>query len=186
MNDSDLVVSAFAALYERHVAAVYGYLARRVGADVGEELTAETFLQAFAARDRFDLHRGSEESWLFGIAINLLRHHYRHEERTLRAVARVGARVGRDGGTDERAEDDALDRLVAEGHGSEIAGALAAMTPGEREVLLLYVWAHLPYGSIASTLDLPIGTVRSRMSRARARLATSLGPWPVDELRGTA
>jgi RNA polymerase sigma factor (sigma-70 family) len=82
---------AFESVFERHFDAVYGYLARRVGPDVGRDLASETFTRAFAARKRFDPERGEVRGWLFGIAHNLLRRHYRDEERRLRALARPDA-----------------------------------------------------------------------------------------------
>ena len=80
---------AFEGLFELQFDAVYGYLARRVGPDLGRDLAAETFAQAFAGRRRFDPRRGELRPWLFGIAQNLLRRHYRDEERRLDALARV-------------------------------------------------------------------------------------------------
>src|SRR2546423_8475157 len=80
---------AFEELFELHFDAVYGYLARRVGPDLGGELASETFVRAFAARKRYDAARGEVRPWLLGIAHNLLRRHYRDEERRLRALARL-------------------------------------------------------------------------------------------------
>jgi RNA polymerase sigma-70 factor (ECF subfamily) len=76
--------------------------------------------------------------------------------------------------TVEDDEERADSRIVADAHWPAVAQALLNMSPGERDVLLLYAWADLPYSAIAGVLDLPIGTVRSRLSRARGRLTATL------------
>src|SRR5688572_392037 len=76
---------AFMPLVERHQRVLFGYLARRVGRDIAEDVTSETFTRAFAQRARFDLTRDDARPWLFGIATNLLRNHARSEVRQLRA-----------------------------------------------------------------------------------------------------
>lgn len=163
--------AGFTAVYARNVDALYAFLARRVGTHLAEEITAQTFAEAFARRARFDPSRGSHSAWLFGIALNILRHHYRHEERTLRAIAALAGRTPPENDLDE---DAALDRLAAEERWPAVAEALLAMAPGERDALLLHAWADMPYASIATVLDIPVGTVRSRLNRARSRLTTAL------------
>ena len=81
---------AFAGVFERHHAAIHRYLARRLGADMADELAAETFAVAFAKRGRYDLAVADARPWLFGIATKLAHHHWRREERELRAYARTG------------------------------------------------------------------------------------------------
>jgi RNA polymerase sigma factor (sigma-70 family) len=112
---------AFEALFELHFDVVYGYLARRVGADIGRDLASETFLRAFAARKRYDAARGEVRPWLFGIANNLLHRHHRDEERRLRAFARL----------DARQED------LPPGE-PRLAQALVALPREERDALLLF------------------------------------------------
>jgi RNA polymerase sigma-70 factor (ECF subfamily) len=148
---------AFEGLFERHFDAIYGYLARRVGPDLGRDLASETFTRAFAARKRYDASRGGEQPWLFGIASNLLRRHYRDEERRLRAFARLDVR------RDEISPDE-----------PGLADALGALSREERDVLLLFAWADLSYDEIAAALDFPVGTVRSRLHRARAQFRAAL------------
>jgi len=80
---------SFEELFELHFDAIYGYLARRVGPDLARDLASETFTRAFAGRGRYDPRQGEVRPWLFGIASNLLRRHYRDEERRLRAFARL-------------------------------------------------------------------------------------------------
>ena len=109
-------------------------------------------------------------AWLFGIAANLLRRRARDEERRLRAFARSGV----DPVIEEL--DGVLARIDAQRSGPRLATALAGLSAGEREVVLLYAWAELSYDEIAVALSLPAGTVRSRLSRARARLTDALSP----------
>lgn len=151
---------AFEEVFERHFDVVYGYLARRVGSDAGRELASETFARAFAARKRFDADRGDLRGWLFGIAHNLLRHHYRDEERRLRALAHL------------EPSDRGLEAPLVEE--PRLAEALASLSVEERDVLLLYAWADLSYEQIASTLAVPLGTVQSRLHRARAHVRAAL------------
>jgi len=104
---------------------------------------------------------------LYGIAANLLRRHRRTEGRRLRAYARHAGQP--QDGWDEA--DERLDSLAA---GPQLARALASLRPDQREVLLLFAWADLGYEEIARALDVPVGTVRSRLSRARERVRDEL------------
>jgi RNA polymerase sigma factor (sigma-70 family) len=155
--------SAFEVVFDRHFDDIFRYLRRRLGPSRAEELAAETFAQAFAARRRYDSQYASARAWLYGIAVNLLRHHYRSEERQLRAFGRTGV-------DPLAAEELSLERLDAAGAGPRVARALAELAAADREALLLYAWAELSYGEIADVLGVPIGTVRSRLHRARARV----------------
>jgi len=157
ISRSGLNVAAFEQLFDRNFGAIYGYLARRVGPDIARDLAAETFAQAFANRRRYDHRRGDARSWLYGIAHNLLGRHYRDEERRLRALARLEA-------PHEQAPPE--EPLVA--------NVLAELTPEERDVLLLYAWADLSYDEVAAVLSVPVGTIRSRLHRARIRFREAL------------
>jgi RNA polymerase sigma-70 factor (ECF subfamily) len=172
--------TVFAAVFDRHFARVHRYLARRVGPTLADDLTAETFITAFRARDRFDPEALDARPWLFGIAANLLRRHWRAERRQLRAYARTGV----DPCGDPLA--DAERRVDAVSAGPALAGALASLPRADREALLLYAWAELSYEEIASALGIPVGTVRSRLSRARRRMAAALDPEPSRPDRRTA
>lgn len=149
-------------LVERHQRVLFGYLARRVGRDIAEDVTSETFTRAFAQRSRFDLERDDARPWLFGIATNLLRNHARSEVRQLRAYTRHGIQ---DRSDDDQAGTDA--RLDAGARSPQLATALAALKPGDREALLMYAWNDMSYEDIAESLGIPVGTVRSRLNRAR-------------------
>jgi len=159
-------------VYEQNVDAIYAYLARRVGPDVGAELTAQAFVEAVGAWDHFDPARGPVRPWLFGVATNVLRRHRRQEVRRRHALRRLAAH----GRPSPGPEDGVVDRVAAHDGQDRIARALAAMPEGERDVLLLHAWTDLTYAEIATALDVPIGTVRSRLSRARSRLTAALGP----------
>jgi RNA polymerase sigma factor (sigma-70 family) len=151
---------AFCLLFERHFDVLYGYLARRLGASLGEELAAETFATAFEKRARYSPAYPDARPWLFGIALNLARTHARKERRELRALARTGV--------DPLLSGSALPE--GDPTARELAAALAKLDRRDREVLLLFFWADLSYEAIATALSVPVGTVRSRLSRARRRL----------------
>jgi RNA polymerase sigma-70 factor (ECF subfamily) len=161
---------SFAAIFDRHFADIDRYLARRVGASLADDLAADTFVVAFRSRARYDPAAPDARPWLFGIAANLLRRHWRTERRRLRAYARTGI----DPLWEEA--DDADRRIDALAAGRALAGALASLSAAEREVLLLFAWADLSYDEIASALGIPVGTVRSRLSRGRARVRELLSP----------
>ncbi len=167
--------AAFGELFDRHARVVHAYVSRRVGADRADDATAETFRIAFERRAAFDHARGDVRPWLFGIATNVVRHHGRAEERRLRALGRLGA----DGAT---AAEPALPASP------QVGAALAALEPGDRDVVLLIAWEDLSYEQVAAALDIPLGTVRSRLHRAcrllRQRLADHLDDLPEEDLHG--
>jgi RNA polymerase sigma factor (sigma-70 family) len=150
---------AFGTIFERHFDAVHGYARRRVGPDLAEEIATETFVRAFDGRRRFDVDRVDARPWLLGIAANLLRRHWRTERRRLEAY-------GRSAGGAAPSEEAARIEVVA---------ALDSLSRDEREVLFLFAVADLSYDEIAEALDVPIGTVRSRLARARGRIRRQLG-----------
>lgn len=159
---------SFEAAFEAEFASLHRYLARRLGASVADELAAETFAVAFRRWDRLDPER-PVRPWLYGIAANLVRHHWRKERRMLRAYARTGV-------DPVFAEDEeAVERANADAQHRELATALAELRRDEREVLLLHAWAELTDAEIAAALDIPAGTVKSRLSRTREKLRNRLG-----------
>jgi RNA polymerase sigma-70 factor, ECF subfamily len=175
-TDADVIAASlhdaarFGEIFDRHYADINRWLARRVGASMADELTAEVFVVAFRSRARYDPGIADARAWLFGIAANLGRRHWRGERRRLRAYARTGI---------DPLFDDAGDvdrRLDAVAAAPRLAGALAALSGGEREVLLLFAWADLSYEEIATALEISPGTVRSRLSRARAHIRELLAP----------
>jgi RNA polymerase sigma-70 factor (ECF subfamily) len=159
-----------AQLYDAHVDAVYAYLARRVGADLALDVLADVFEVAVARLDRFDPGRGSERAWLFGIATNLLRRHWRSEQRRLRAWRRASARESVPG-------DPLLDvagRLDAAIDAAVVMAEIGELQPEDRDLLLLIAWEECSYAECAEILDIPVGTVRSRLHRIRRQLRVAL------------
>lgn len=155
----------FASVFDRHWPALHAYCTSRAGA-AGEDIAADSFRLAFDRRDRYDRRVENARPWLYGIATNLLRHHFRSAQRRDRAGRRALALVELD------TVEQPLDRLEAQQLGPRLAAALESLTPVDREALLLLAWAELDYREIAAALGIPLGTVRSRIHRARAQLRT--------------
>jgi RNA polymerase sigma-70 factor (ECF subfamily) len=177
---SDAVVPApdpadLAGLFDRYGAHLLRYCARRVGPDHAEDVVADTFLTAHANFRLFDPARSGPLPWLYGIATNLLRRHGREEVHAYRALAR--ASVLKDRGGEEW--DRAAERVDAYRARGRLAKALASLSRRQRDVLLLFAVAQLEYDEIAVALDMPVGTVRSTLHRARAKVRTALGANPV-------
>jgi RNA polymerase sigma factor (sigma-70 family) len=175
LSDTDCVArslrepKAFELIFERHFGSVHRYLHRRAGRDLADELAGETFVLAFERRASCRAS-GSVLPWLYGIATNVLHRSWRAERRQLRAYGRSGV--------DQWAvyEDEAAARLDGSAFDARLARALAAMRPQERDALLLYALADLSYEEIAFALDVPVGTVRSWLHRARLTGRRVLAP----------
>ncbi|MEU2133871.1 RNA polymerase sigma factor [Streptomyces sp. NPDC018352] len=165
---------AFAVLFDRYADDIHRYAARRLGADVADDLMAETFVIAFQRRRRYDLSRPQARPWLYGIVTNLVGEHRRAEARHLRALARVAVGVPDEAGGEPMAERVA-DRVTAESARGVLAGCIAKLPPRYRDVLLVIAWGDLDYVEAAEALGVPVGTVRSRLHRARRRLRDALG-----------
>lgn len=157
-------------LYERFVDDVYRFVARRLGPELAFDVTAETFRIACERLGTFDARQGSERGWLYGIAMNVIRNHWRAEQRRLRALARIA----RDGsGTDEafdRVDDgiDACSRLA------RVLDVVAELSPDDRDLLLLYAWERCSYHDMAAATGIPVGTVRSRLNRIRTTITAHI------------
>lgn len=159
----------FSAIFDRHYDRIAVYVRRRVASDVGDELAAQTFLVAFEQRGRYDRQYRSALPWLYGIATNLLRRHHRTESRRWKAYATHGA--GAPPAVDTTDLDARADAAVA---GPALARSLARLGRADRDTLLLFAWADLTYPEIAAALSIPVGTVRSRINRARRQLSADL------------
>jgi RNA polymerase sigma factor (sigma-70 family) len=134
---------------------------------------AETFLAAFRHRAGYDLSRQSARPWLYGIATRLIARHRRAEARAYSALARTGVDP-----VTESFADEVITRVTALDARAQLAGALARLKSGDRDVLLLIAWADMTYEEVSESLGIPIGTVRSRLHRARAQVRQSLGAHP--------
>ena len=169
VNRSIVDGSAFTAVFDRHFVAVHRYVHRRAGRDIADELAGETFRVAFEARARWSQTTPDARPWLLGIATNLLRRHRRTEERRLRALARRGV-----DGWATLDEASVAERVDARRSRAALAGALAALSPDERDVVLLVALGELSYDDAALALGIPAGTVASRLNRARGVMADVL------------
>jgi RNA polymerase sigma factor (sigma-70 family) len=160
----------FAELFDRHAAHIHRYVARRLGGQAAGDLVAETFLAAFGKRRRYDLDRRDARPWLYGIATNLVGQHRRDEVRRYRILLAVPP---------EPAEACPADRVAAHVSAQALrrplAAAVADLSAGDRDVLLLVAWEQLSYEEVAAALRIPVGTVRSRLNRARKKIRAVLG-----------
>ena len=171
-TDSDDIAASlvdsqrFAAVVDRHFAEIFRYLARRVGRENAEDLGAETFIVAFSARNRYDPSRANALPWLYEIATNLIRRHRRTEVRMLMAYATAASQLDPD--------DDSSEGLVARlDHAASlarVASAFADLEPDQRDALYLVAIVGLGYAEVSEALDIPVGTVHSRVARARTNL----------------
>ena len=179
-SDSEIVQSSrdqpalFAKVYDRHAASVYRYAARRAGSEAADDIMAETFLVAFERRQRFDVSYESALPWLLGIATVLIRKHRGVEARHFKAWAASGP--------PETVVDDKDEKLDASLQVRALTAAIRRMPAHDRDALLLYAWGDLDYEGVALALDVPVGTVRSRLNRARRVLRQSAGVESAEEV----
>ena len=160
----------FAVLYDRYAGQLYRYAGRRLGHADAEDMVAATFLAAFRARGRFDATRPDARPWLFGILTKELAKQHRKERARLRAIARACTDASEAGHAEAVAAD-----VTACAARQQLAQALAVLAPADRSVLLLIAWCDLTYDEVAQALAIPIGTVRSRLNRARRKVREALG-----------
>jgi RNA polymerase sigma factor (sigma-70 family) len=159
----------FAELYDRHARTIFRFAIRQVGTGAAEDVMSETFLVAFERRAAFDPTVGAALPWLYGIATTLLKKYVRSEATARRGILAAGK-------ADVVTDDIAVleSRVDAESSVRQIDVALRRMAKRDRDVLLLHAWADLSYEDIARALEIPIGTVRSRLNRARRVLRTAI------------
>jgi RNA polymerase sigma factor (sigma-70 family) len=148
---------AFVGLCRQHGPAIHAYLARRTGRQGADDVFGEVWLQAYAARATYDGRLGTPLPWLYGIARNVLRTHWRGQQRAEAVLQQI----------DPDPWSEADDRLDAAARLDELRHALGQLTEAEREVLLLVAWERLTPAEVARALDIPQGTARSRLHRAR-------------------
>ena len=158
--------AVFAGVYERYATTIYRYAARRIGPSDAEALMAETFRIAFERRATYDTTRPIARPWLYGIATNLVARHRRTEARRWRALARLESGVE----TADDNSDRVVDAVAAAKLLPDVVSAISRLAATDRDALLLHVWEHLTYEEVAAALGIPVGTVRSRINRARTKL----------------
>jgi RNA polymerase sigma factor (sigma-70 family) len=174
-SDADLIRCSwaeperFAALFDRYADQIHQYAARRLGTAAADDIVAETFLAAFRRRASYDTGRPLARPWLYGIATTLIAQHRRDEVRFYRALARTGVDP-----LPEPMAEAVVRQVAAQGLQRQLAGALAGLAARDRDVLLLVAWGGLRHEEIAEALSVPVGTVGSRLHRARRKLRAAL------------
>jgi RNA polymerase sigma factor (sigma-70 family) len=168
----------FALLFDRHGPAIHSYVARRLGPDAADDLTAEVFLIAFQRRGTYDTAYADARPWLYGIATNLVGRRRRDEVRRLRAIARSGG----DSPAESFAEQ-VTDRVAAQAIRGRLASALGRLSRGQRDVLLLTA-RGLSCQEIAVAIGVPRGTAASRLARARRKVRAELEDLNSSETQG--
>lgn len=175
LSDGDLIRASledpavFGGVFERHYRAIYDYLARRVGLDHAGDLAADVFTIAFANRRRFHKEATEAAPWLYGIATNVARRHWRKTSRRSTAYSRASAQLSWIDPTEHA--DSRIDaaRII-----EALGPALARLRRRDRDILYLYALTDLTYDQVAEAAGVPVGTVRSSLSRTRAKLRNSL------------
>lgn len=155
---------AFGELFRRHHRAIYNYCFRRVGDwSSAEDLVSIVFLEAWRKRTT-DLLPGKVLPWLYGVATNVLRNRHRAERRYADALRCLPV-------ADAVPDfvDDAAQRLDDQRLAAELLARLSQLPRRDQDVLTLCGWSGLTYEETAFALGVPVGTVRSRLSRARSR-----------------
>ena len=174
--DNDLIErsardpAVFATLYDRHAPSVFRYAAQRLGDHAADDVMSETFLVAFERRSAYDLTVVDARPWLLGIATRLMRKHVRLEATAWKGMtADLAAQIVPD------LIDLAGARIDAHRLTQRLAKALRRLPEIDRDTLLLYAWGNLDYAAIATAMEVPVGTVRSRLNRARRQLRRAAG-----------
>ncbi|WP_232679949.1 RNA polymerase sigma factor [Nocardioides sp. R-C-SC26] len=157
---------AVAEAFDRHADRIYRHCFRITGSRAdAEDATASTFLEVWRHRDRIVVHDDSVLPWLYGVATNVCRNLLRGHRRQVRLSGRMPVEVVADPAEEVEARVDAEARM------REVLVEVSRLPRREQDVLALVVWSGLDYAAAAAALGVPVGTVRSRLSRARARLS---------------
>lgn len=157
---------AFAALFKRHADAVYNHCFRRTGSwSHAEDLTSAVFLQAWRKRRQVVFTTDSVLPWLLAVANNSVR----NQQRALRRYRRTLTVLPSAEDSPDFAEDAAA-RVDDEHAMRRVLASFEHLSDADKDVLSLVGWAGLSYADTAAVLGVPVGTVRSRLSRAREHL----------------
>jgi RNA polymerase sigma-70 factor (ECF subfamily) len=154
----------FERLYQEHAQPLFGFLAYRTGDRVlAEDLLADTFERALRARARFDRRKASEKTWLYTIALNLLRDHGRRKTSEARALERLPHESG-----------EPQDDLAGVEHRDEVQRAMTILSAEERETLALRFGGDLTVPEVARVLGQPLPRVEGRVYRSLRKLREEL------------
>ena len=180
--------SAFGDLFVRHANRIHNYCFRRTGSwSLAEDATSQTFMEAWRKRSSIEV-TDSLLPWLFVAANNVCRNSERASRRAANLVAKTP--LAEDVGDHA---DEVAARIDSERQMQRVLSALRTLKRADQDVVAMCDWEGLSYDEAAAALGVPIGTVRSRLSRARARLKVLLtdevglradGRMSTDELRG--
>jgi RNA polymerase sigma-70 factor (ECF subfamily) len=166
--------AAFATIYRRHKDAVHRFALLFCGSPAAAaDVTQDTFVHLITQRGQYDPARGSVGAWLCGVARNLARRYLGLREQATDPADLADDTDPFDAHVDR---DTPLERVLRDESAEEVRRAVAALAPHYRDVLILCELAELTYAEAAQVCGIDIGTVRSRLSRARARLAQRLAP----------
>jgi RNA polymerase sigma-70 factor (ECF subfamily) len=161
---------SFELLFDRHYRRIHRFCSARAGLDVADDLASETFVIAFRRRADYDASYPDATPWLFGIAVNVVRA-FRRRELLRRRTADRGLFAS--GSTADDAE--------AFGRSDALRAALRGLSERDRDLIVLFAWAGLTYEQLGESLGMPVGTVRSRISRVREHLRRELEPELVED-----
>lgn len=159
----------FALVFDRHADDIHRYVSRRLGPDLADDVVSDTFLTAFRKRAAYDPSRADARPWLYGIASRLIRAHRRAETRRTRLLSRPPDVP------DEPFDERSAARVTSAQLQPRLAKVLTGLSAADRDLLLLVAWADLTYEECAAALGLPLGTVRSRLHRVRAKIRRAFG-----------
>lgn len=159
----------FERLYKEHAGPLLAFLTYRSGdSSLADDLLADTFERALRGRKRFNPSRSSEKTWLYAIALNLLRDQRRRTERGRRVIAQseAGTPVSSEGGLEQVEQRD------------RVARAMDSLNSNEREIVAMRYGADLTLREIATLLNQPTGTTAAQLYRALERMAGALDDSP--------
>ncbi len=166
-------IAAVSAWYEAHGETIFVYVARRLGQENARDVTADVFRSAIEGHHRFDRDAGTPLSWLYGIATNLIRRHWRTEQRRLRALNRLTGSVNTEAAVAARQpelSERPIERLDAHHRVEKLLAAVELLDPEDRDLLVLIAWEAKNHTEVGAILGIPPGTVASRLHRIRTQL----------------
>jgi RNA polymerase sigma-70 factor (ECF subfamily) len=161
---------SFELLFDRHYSRIHRFCSARAGRDAADDLASETFVIAFRRRADYDVTYPDAAPWLFGIAVNVVRA-FRRRELLRRRTADPGL----------FAVGSPADSSEESGRSDALRAALRGLSARDRDLIVLFAWAGLTYGQLGESLGMPVGTVRSRLSRVREHLRRQLEPELVED-----